>query len=89
MNKILLIILIILLTISILTLAQDQLQENYKPINISSFTKAVCENNFCQDYLFKCQDKKIKSINPITGAAVQFDKDWEDPRTKEQIEKTC
>lgn len=88
MNKILLIITIILLSLSILTLAQDQILQQ-KSLNISSFTKAVCENNFCQDYFFECKDKIIKSISPITGASIQFDKNWKDPRTNEQINKAC
>ena len=89
MNKILLIIITILLTISILTLAQDQILKKEPFLNLSSFTKAVCKNNYCQDYLFECKDKIIKSINPITGAAIQFDKEWKDPRTNEQINKVC
>jgi len=89
MNKIILIIIIILLTISILTLAQDQLQQKENRINLSSFTKAVCKNNYCQDYYFKCNNKIITSINPITGAAIQFDNDWKDPRSKKQINKVC
>lgn len=53
-------------------------------------TKAICDDeNYCQDHIIKCSGEKVISITPITGAVVQFDKDWEDPRTKEQIEKLC
>ena len=92
MSKIFLITIILILIISILTLSQTQLIKlNQKPIslNLSSFTKAVCENNYCQDYLFECNDTKITAISPITGAAVQFDNKWKDPRNKNQIAKTC
>lgn len=55
-----------------------------------SHTKAFCtENNFCQDYEIFCKNQDVISISPITGAAVQFSKDWEDPRDKEIRDKFC
>ena len=65
------------------------LESKNKILNISSFTKAVCEDNYCQDYLFECDKNTITSISPITGAAIQFNNKWMDPRTKKQINKTC
>jgi len=93
MNKIPLFTLIfIIITISFLTFPQttiSKVQSNSSFLNISSFTKAVCEYNYCQDYLFKCNNTKITSISPVTGAAIQFNNKWKDPRNKNQIAKTC
>ena len=55
-----------------------------------SHTKAICtDENFCQDYEIVCQGQNPISISPVTGAAIQFDKDWQDPRPKEMIESFC
>ena len=94
MNKSLIFILLtIILVISIIILTQKAQAEETKNIqktNYHSYTKAICNiSNFCQDNLIECQDKEIKSISPITGAFVQFDKNWQDPRTQEEIEKEC
>ncbi|MEK6925967.1 MAG: hypothetical protein AABW50_01670 [Nanoarchaeota archaeon] len=65
-------------------------QKDIQYQNIHSFTKAICdENNFCQDNLIECEKEQIKSISPITGAFVQFNKNWKDPRSLEQKEKLC
>lgn len=53
-------------------------------------TKAICDDdNFCQDYEIFCDDSKLIRMSPITGAAVQFSKDWQDPRPKGQINNLC
>ena len=55
-----------------------------------SWTKAICsDNNYCQDYEIFCKNNNILSISPITGAAIQFSQDWEDPRTSEFKNKFC
>ena len=55
-----------------------------------TYTKAICNStNFCQDNLIKCDGNKLISITPITGAAVQFPNDWEDIRTKDEINRLC
>ena len=57
--------------------------------NYYTYTKAVCdETNYCEDYVITCQDEELVSMNP-TGAAIQFSKDWQDPRDKEIIERIC
>ena len=54
-----------------------------------TYTKAVCdENNFCQDYEVVCENKQVVNITPITGASIQHDKSWEDPRINKS-EITC
>ena len=46
-----------------------------------TYTKAICnENNFCQDHIITCENKKIISVNPITGASIQHSNTWKDPR---------
>ena len=85
MNKTVSIFIITLITLIILIIP-------YHPkttINFSSFTKAICNDSYCQDYIINCENDKTTSIITISGAAIQFDKDWKDPRTKEQIEKLC
>jgi len=58
-------------------------------LNHYTYTKAVCdETNYCEDYEITCQDDELVSMNP-TGAAIQFSNDWEDPRSKEIIERIC
>ena len=58
--------------------------------NVYTFTKAICtENNYCQDYELKCNNAELVSMSQITGAAVQFSKDWQDPRNETTINKWC
>jgi|TARA_B100000315_G_C14532033_1_gene566656 hypothetical protein len=54
-----------------------------------TFTKAVCNNsNYCEDYEVTCEGNNLVSFTP-TGAAIQLDKDWKDPRNDESIERLC
>ena len=39
------------------------------------WTKAICEENTCRDYLITCLNGKELSISPISGFAT-FDKDF-------------
>jgi len=58
--------------------------------NYSTYTKAICDNNnFCQDYVITCQDGEVIEQSPITGAFVQQDEDWQDPRNGSQKEIIC
>ncbi|MBU0957339.1 MAG: hypothetical protein KKF56_00865 [Nanoarchaeota archaeon] len=55
-----------------------------------TYTKAICNgSNYCQDHKIECEGKESISISPIQGAAVQHPDNWKDPRTNEQISKTC
>ena len=61
-----------------------------EPPYTHSFTKAICtEENYCQDYEIMCKGKKTVSMILITGAAVQFSENWEDPRNEEMRNKFC
>ncbi len=66
-------------------------QEDNKEIpDKYSYTKAICNSsNYCQDHEISCESNKITQIKPITGAVVQFDENWEDPRDEEQKDKLC
>ena len=58
--------------------------------NTYMYTKAICnESNFCQDNEITCNGSMIVSVSPITGAVIQHSKDWQDPRSKEDINKLC
>lgn len=92
---ILIIIIIIVITIifSILFLNPNltgSAIENQENENTYTYTKAICNNtHFCQDNEISCKGEEIVSVSPISGAAVQFDQDWEDPRDEEVIKKVC
>jgi len=60
-------------------------ESNFELPYTHSYTKAICnETNFCEDYNIVCKEHKLLMMNP-TGAVVQHDKNWKDPR-KEEIE---
>lgn len=61
-----------------------------EPVNQTyTYTKAICNgSNYCEDHVITCEGEEVKSIQPITGAAVQFEDDWEDPRGGEK-ERLC
>jgi len=49
-------------------------------------TKAICnESNFCQDYEIVCQSDKLIAKSEITGAFVQQDSNWQDPRENKNL----
>ena len=65
-------------------------ESNLDPPNLHAWTKAICDkDNFCQDYFIECQDQEPLRISPITGAAIQFQNNWQDPRALEQKERLC
>lgn len=84
---------IIALTLAIILLATSMIlaSENYNsPIYTSSFTKAICtESNYCQDFYIYCKNKNIINATPITGSAIMFSKEWEDPRTNTENKDFC
>lgn len=86
----LIIILIILavaisfVSIKLISSSEQKMSKTY------SYTKAICnKDNFCQDTVIVCDNDKIVSAYPITGAAVRFPQDWKDPRTAEAIKTFC
>ena len=53
------------------------------------WTKAICNEAYCQDYEIKCKENQIVSKTPITGAMITISKDWEDPRDEFVQNKLC
>lgn len=55
-----------------------------------SHTKAICdETNYCQDYIISCHKDIVLKMNPITGAAIQLDSNWQDPRDEQTRNSFC
>ncbi len=90
MNLKIIIILIILIVLGITVflsiaplLTGKAIEETSKQY---SHTKAICnESNFCQDYEIICESNKLISSKPLTGAVIQHQEDWEDPRDDKEL----
>lgn len=92
MKKTIIIIAILLIAIVSFVLISQNLNPTGKAIEEEyyTYTKAICnESNYCQDFIISCDGNKTLEIKSITGAAIQHSRSWQDPRTKEQIEKSC
>lgn len=58
--------------------------------NIHSYTKAICNStNFCQDYEITCNNNEVVSKTPISGAVIQHEQNWKDPRNLNIIINDC
>ena len=55
----------------------------------SSWTKAICNENSCQDYIIYCNGDEFVRQTPITGAVMSIPENWEDPRDEGMKEKIC
>lgn len=76
----LIILALIIISILLVSSTKPPIIDNY------SYTKAICdETNYCQDYEISCKGKDLIKMTPITGAAIQFAKDWEDPRDEREL----
>lgn len=54
-----------------------------------SWTKAICNENQCQDYVIYCKDNEFVRQTPITGAVISIPEGWEDPRNETMRERVC
>lgn len=54
-----------------------------------SWTKAICNESHCQDYVIECEGQKAVSFTPITGAVISIPKNWEDPRNETMRKRIC
>lgn len=59
------------------------------PIRDYTYTKAICDGYKCQDYIIKCKGETLISKTPITGAVIEIDSNFKDPRAQEIINKNC
>jgi hypothetical protein len=86
LNRLILILIILLILVGTFILTAKETKEvkdNY------TYTKAICnKNNFCQDHIITCENKKIINVEPITGASIQQLETWQDPR-KNKSEILC
>jgi predicted Holliday junction resolvase-like endonuclease len=86
-----LIILALLLTIILLKIEKISAQD----INAQEreydmmWTKAICNDSYCQDYEIYCKNQEVVHLKPITGAILVIDKDWQDSRPLELQELMC
>lgn len=87
-SRIILIIIIIgILSISFIFATNFSSKSNHK--YDYSWTKAICNETHCQDYEIVCKDKKVISQTPLTGAIIDINENWNDPRTEEFRNKFC
>ena len=84
------IMILLLILVGAISILSFNLTEEDAVIETNSYTKAICdENNYCQDYVVSCNRNKVLSMNPITGAVVQFSEGWQDPRDEETRNGFC
>jgi hypothetical protein len=89
---IIIILVVIILAIALIFLINRTLTGNVinQQNDTYMYTKAICnETNFCQDNEITCNGSQVVSVSPITGAVIQHSKDWQDPRSNEDINKLC
>ena len=54
-----------------------------------SWTKAICNETHCQDYVIYCNGDEFVRQTPITGAVISIPENWEDPRDEVLRERVC
>ena len=87
LNRLIIILIILLILVGTFILTAKPIDKTVK--DSYTYTKAICnENNFCQDHIITCENKKIVSVEPITGASIQQSETWQDPR-KNKSEILC
>ncbi len=57
-------------------------------LEMSSWTKAICDGNSCVDVNITCVGDKVASME-LSSDLKEFPLTWKDPRTKEELEKIC
>ncbi len=55
----------------------------------NSWTKAICNETHCQDYIIYCEGDELVRQSPISGAIISIPPEWEDPRDEEMRERVC
>jgi len=73
--------LLVVVFLSLVVLAYSFTDDSGRVSNSRSrtYTRAVCNGNVCQDYVFNCLDGRIISSRAISGF-VTFSDDWTDLR---------
>lgn len=57
-------------------------------LDMSSWTKAVCDGNSCIDINITCAGDKVISME-LSSDLKKFPPSWKDLRTQEELEKIC
>lgn len=81
------IIAFILFSIPSLVVADNNSDSSFEYTN--SWTKAVCNETHCQDYVIYCDGDEFVRQSPITGAVISIPSGWEDPRDETMKERVC
>ena len=80
-------LLLVLIMVLILGLTIILIKPKESNLNYYTQTKAICnETNYCQDYYVSCNTNGIVQSTPLTGAVIQHDSSWEDPRNETEKE---
>ncbi len=82
----LLILLLAIFLFSSRVLTGFAINNNLKTSDYYIHTKAICNStNFCQDYEITCNGTEVLDKKPITGAVIQHQEDWKDPRDNKEL----
>jgi len=80
-----LVVLVVILSFSTSGLISGDSSSEYT----NSWTKAICNETHCQDYVIYCEGDEFVRQSPISGAVISISPEWEDPRDEEMRERVC
>jgi hypothetical protein len=86
------IILLVVLVLSVVFITLNisgLIFSNHSPENYHSWTKALCNETHCQDYIINCRGEEFIGQSPITGAMIAISNDWADPRNESDRNRIC
>ena len=87
---VMLLTIILIVTLGIIFIFASKSATGQAILDRYSYTKAICNStNFCQDYVIECESNETISITPITGAVLQNNENWQDPRNEKIADKFC
>lgn len=80
----------LILLIVIISFRTSGSVNNDSPYEYTHFwTKALCNETHCQDYVIYCNGEEFIRQRPITGAVISIPKGWEDPRNESMRDRVC
>ncbi len=79
-----LLILIIIIALTIIIIPKLVLTGKTIQTDNYSYTKAICTENKCRDYVVECDGKRLTKLTP-TAHAIQQDNSWTDPRPDKEL----
>ncbi len=84
-----LLILLVLLIISFVFSTSGFISGDPLSDYTNSWTKAICNETHCQDYVIYCRGDEFVGKSPISGAIISIPPGWEDPRDEEMRGRVC